>query len=305
MYMKKFFIAAACAACLAVMGCASMEWRAAPQAPIIKELGSVKSLGILSFTPVLPANRHILVKVDKTFYVATELDGVQNKVAMLYIAPDAVSAFFVNKANLAALCRDTGVAMIGGKEALDYPVSKGFTISRVMGQPLTPESGGAGIAGYTAVTAITEVLDRQKVTAQDIVGLGAKYGVDAVLGLEPHVYGEIGQVSPLLSSSKFGKDVPVGTFILNAHVDYEYALYDARTGKKITDSFDMRAPYDTLSNPDDDITDLGLRDVKTVSSFLGGSRYLELFGEPVKRALIPYLTLFRSCYVATLQEVEK
>jgi hypothetical protein len=308
MIKKIRIVSLGCFILLAAAGCASLEWRTAPRAPAIKELGSVKSLGVFSFTPVLRPFGRFLIKSDKTFYVPIEIEGLRRKVALLYTSPEAITLFAANADSLATLCREVSSGEIGNTGAFDYDVSKGYARSRVMGRPLPEDSASPveeGMRGYDFVAVITESFDRDAVTARNIIDLGESYGVDAVLGLELTAIGEIGRVSDQPSRETFGKDVPIGNFVLLVHVGYEYALFDAGTGAKITDSTDTRPEYSTLSKPEDAIVDLGTKDIDALSAFLSGSRYIDLFAEPMKRALVPYLTLFRSTYIATLQEVKK
>jgi len=303
---KTYLFLAASLVFLGFAGCSTMEWRTTPRPPAIKELEGVRTLGVFSFTPVLRPYGRWLIKNTKYFYMPIQIPRVKYKVALLHTSPEAITSFAVNAENLAALCREVAAREIGNPGDFDYGVSKGWDKNRLMGRPLPDSPADAeGAGGYDSVVVITETFNRGAITAEEVVGLGEAYGVDAVLGLEPAVIGEIGKLSDLRSLEDYGKDVAIGSFVLLTKMDYEFTLFDARTGAKMAESPETRPQYSTVAYPDDNVTDLGTSDMDELSAFLSGSGYLELFDGIMTRALVPYLTLFRQIHVATLQKSVK
>ncbi len=304
MEKKTFLVFAAVLVFLGLAGCASMEWRTESRPPAIKELEGVKTLGVFSFTPVLRPYGRWLIKTG-TFNTPIQIPRLRYKVALLHTSPEAITDFAVNPENLAGMCREVAAREIGNPGDFDYEVSQGWDKSRLLGRPLPASDAEEGAGGYDSVIVITETFKRGAITAEDVVGLGQAYGVDAVLGLEPTLIGEIGKLSDQRSQEDYGKNVPIGNFVLLTKVDYEFTLFDARTGAKMAESPGTRPQYSTVARPDDNVTDLGISDMNELNAFLSGSGYLELFDGILTRALVPYLTLFRKTHVATLKKVEK
>ncbi len=284
--------------------CAAMQWVSSPRQPVITQLAGVPSLGIASYPARLGANDHVLVKVGGDYYTPIEVNGLTNKVAMRYTSPDAISKFSVNAQNLASLCRKVWVAELGNRD-FDFTVLKGMKPGRIMGQSLT---GDASAGGYQSVVDIPDPLTRKSFSADTMKSLGQKYKVDAIVIIDPRVYGEIGRVVPEFVEHPSGKQVRPGNFVLRGFVDYDYELYDAKTGVKITDSSQTKAEFDTmmgLQQLEDSIVDLNLTGEPDLSAYLNGPQFLPVYSGPMKAAMIPWLSLFKPHYLATLEEVKK
>ncbi len=287
-------LAAACA-CLALSaGCKSVEPDSGLRGPGIPELAGVKSIGVFSFTPVILPNTRALSRADASFYAPVEIPGVNRTVSLLHIAPDAASKFFVNKANLAVLCREVGAAMIGDTAPFDYAVRKGTAVFHLRGRPSA--APGAGPAAAASVVAVTEVMGFREAKEKTMAAVASLYGVEMLLGLEPHVFAEIGRVSAEAAPSGLGEDIPAGQFVMNARVGYAWALFSGATGKKVTDSHAVRPQFDSAAG-DEKIIELGTADMKTLNGFISGKQYLSVYEEPMRRGLIPLLPLFRPVYV--------
>jgi hypothetical protein len=281
------FLASLCA-------CVSVQWTYSVQGPAIAELRETRALGIAVFDPVLQPNDHPLLGVSGAFTRPIDIDGVTGKVALLVLAPDAASKFAVNPYCLAGACLDAWVTEIGTAHRFDCALSNGMTLARVLGQTA---SGEVVPTGYQAVRAVPQTL-RRDVSAMAIRDLCRGYEVDDLLVVEPSVYAEVGQVTDQQSEHAIGLEIDPGNFILRAQVDCRYVLFDGRSGKVITDSARSKAPYDTERPPETWIFDLGLSNPRAVAGFLDGPRFPQMFALPMREAVKPYLTLFRSCVVA-------
>jgi hypothetical protein len=308
--MKRFrSTAAGLASCalLGIAGCAAMEWRSAPREPAIKALQGAQSLGVFSFTPELSPFGRFLIKTEKHYYMAISVSWMKQKIALVYLSPEAMTDFSVNAEALAALSSAVTAREIGNADGFDYSVWKSGVNSRLLGAPLLePSAEESGqTRGFDSVVAIGESFTRGSATPERIKGLGEKYGVDFLLGIKPAFIAEIGLVTDQRSTWDYGKEVPIGNFILMTQISLEYVLYDAGTGAKVTDSSATLPQFSTIVDPMDNITDLGIKDMDELNAFLSGTGYIAKFEEPFKKALAPYLSLFRPLHVATLQEVKK
>jgi hypothetical protein len=275
--------------------CVTVQWRVSVQGPAIAQLDAVRALGIAVFDPVLKSNDHQLIGVGGAFTNPIDLDGVSARVALLVLAPDAASKYSANRESLSRACCEVWVNEIGAARPFDYALSRGARGVRVLGQ--TPD-GRAVPNGYDAVRAVPEPLGRAPLSAAFVTDLCRRHQVDALLGVEPSVYAEVGQVSSQESDRPFGKDVDPGNFVLRAQVSYEYVLYDGESGAAITDSSTCRPQYDTRLPPETWIVDMGPSNPQAILGFLKGPGFLGALAQSMREACKPYLTLFRSCAIA-------
>ncbi len=308
--MKKIItVAVVVAAALAVAGCASlgsMKLVATPSGPSIEQLAEVKRLGVASFEPVLRGNDHTIIVKAGQYYAPIEIDGVTRTVALLYKAPDAITQFAVNKDSAAKLCREVVARQLGMAGDFDYTVSgKGVAAVRILGRD--PEGGAAIESGYDAVKDIGQTLGRKQVTADAVARIAQASGVQAVLFVEPRLYGEVGLVTAAPSKSSFGKEVPQGNFILRGWAELDWALYDGASGKLLADASTVRSPYSFGPGfrPEERIVDLAIRDVGAVNTFLAGPQYLKACDGMLRNALVTYLPMFRRVYLGQYVKVEK
>jgi hypothetical protein len=274
-----------------------MQWAFSRQGPVVPELGAVRTLGIAVFDPVLKSNTHLLIRVSGPLYNPVDLDGVTNKVALMALAPEAASKYSVNRDVLARTCLEVWEREIGTEHRFDYALSDGLKVTRILGQGV---EGNPVPTGYDAVRAVPERLSRQGASDAAVRELCRRYEVDALLAVEPSVYAEVGQVSPLQSEHTVGKEIEPGNFILRVQVAYQYVLFDGKSGTVITDSTRSKPQYDTRQPPETWIIDLGPASPQSITGFLNSPRYAKLFPQPMQEALKPYLTLFRTCAVAVL-----
>ncbi len=305
--MKKVpFISLTAAVLLALAACASLEWVASPQPPLIKELSTVKTLAVACTTTRLAENDHLLVKVGRgDFYNPTEINGVGYLVSMLYSSPQAINDFSVNGDALSGLCRDTAVELIGGKGSFDYYMYKGLSVMRVMGQSI---DGATPAGGYQKVVAVPQYLSPDPIAADQVARIGSDLGADAVLVITPKVYGEIGQLSTRQSKSSPTPDLSSlkpGDFILRAWFTMDFRLYDGRSGVKIADSSGVKPQFDTLIGIGKDVRPLNISNLAAAKSLVLSPDYLKLFKDPIKTGMLPYLTLFRPVFLGVMQKVEE
>jgi hypothetical protein len=300
-------MAAAFAALALFTGCASLEWRSGLRPRGISKLDGVKRFGVFSFTPSLvPYGRIFLVK-SGTYYIPFAVPGLRTKVALLHTSPEAMTDFGVTAEVIGNLTAEMGAREIGATADFDYEVWEDGRKSRLMGAPLPDAEAAAGeeAASYESVTSIPEVLSRGDARPETIKRLGRDYGVEVLLGLEPTVTAEIGRVTDAPSDEVQVKAVPIGNFVLLTRISMGYVLYDATTGARMTDSDGTRPAYSTAPRFGDGIWDLGINDLRELNAFLARKEYAGAFDEPLKKAFIPYLGLFRQLYVATLQEKQE
>jgi hypothetical protein len=275
--------------------CVTVQWRVSLQGPAIPQLDAVRALGIAVFDPVLKSNDHLLIKVGGAFYNPIDIDGVSSRVALLVLAPDAASKFSANRESLSRACCEVWVNEIGTARPFDYSLARGAERARILGQ--TPD-GRTVPTGYDAVRAVPEPLGRAPLSADLVTELCRRYHVDALLGVQPALYAEVGQVSSQQSDRAVGKDIEPGNFVLRAQVSYEYVLYDGESGAAITDSSRSRPQYDTRQAPETWIVDLGPSNPQAILGFLKGPGFLDALALSMREASKPYLTLFRHCAVA-------
>jgi hypothetical protein len=287
--------------------CASMQWVSRPRPPVIGQLSNARSLGVAVYATRLKLSEHLLVKVGKGDYWApTDVGAFANKVALRYTSPDAISKFAVNGDNLGALCRKAWVDEMGSAD-FDLSVLQGLMKpARVMSKSL---SGEQVTGGYDSVVEISDALSRRAINAQTITSLGEQYKVDAILIIEPQVYGEVGKVVPEdAKNSSGGKKVKPGNFVLWGTVDYEYELYDAKSGAKITDSSATKSEFPSMISfhaGNDVAADLNVTKEPALDAYLNGPKFLDLYVAPAKAAVIPWVTLFKPHYLASFEEVKK
>ena len=297
--MKNLPGATAVIACLAALcACVSVQWTFSVHGPAIAELRETRTLGIAVFDPVLMSNDHLLPGGGGEFTGPVDIDGVTARVALLVRAPDAASKFAVNQDGLARACLDAWMAEIGTAHPFDYALSRGVTMGRVLGQDA---AGEVVPTGYEMVRAVPGTLGRE-VSAAVVRDICRRYAVDALLAVEPSVYAEVGQVTTQQSEHAIGMEIEPGNFILRAQVDCGYVLFDGRSGNVITDSARMAPQWDTVRPPETWIVDLGPSNPPAITGFLDGPRFPPLFSAPMREAVKPYLTLFRSCVVAVRKQ---
>ena len=116
--------------------------------------------------------------------------------------------------------------------------------------------------------------------------LAACHGVEALLVVEPSVYAEVGYVTEQESGSPFGKDIPVGSFLLRTVISYAFVLFSAETGK-ITTSSDV--PGAALPGAETCLFDLGPMTPRQLLSFMNTEDYAELFEQALREAVKPLL----------------
>jgi hypothetical protein len=298
-------VTAAAVVLLALAACASMEWVSSPQPPVVKELAGVKTLGVACTAARTGANDHLLLKIGSgDFYNPIEITGVPYAVAILYDSPQAIKDFSVTPESLGALCRNVAVKLIADTGSFDYYQFKGLSVTRLMGRSI----GGETAAGsYDTVVAIQDLVPVGSLTADAAARLGSSYGVDSILVIEPTVYGEIGQMtrqaskSGSMDSSAFKS----GDFILRTWVKLEFRLYDGKSGAKISDSNAVKAQFDTMLPIGKDVYPLPVSSLQLARALVLSADYLKLFTDPMQKGILPYLTLFRPVYLATLQKTEQ
>ena len=304
---KKFpFISIAAFVLLILAACASMEWVSAPQPPLIKELSGVKTLAVACTTTRLAENDHLLVKVGRgDFYNPTELAGIGYLVSILYDSPQAINDFSVNGDALSGLVRDTALEMIGSRASFDFIQLKGLSVMRIMGQSM---DGATPAGGYKKVAAVPQLLSPDPLAADQVARIGSSLGAEAVLVITPTVYGEIGQLSNRQSNSSPTPDLSAlkpGDFILRAWFSMDFRLYDGRSGVKIADSAAVKPQFDTMIGIGKDVRPLKMTSLAAAKSLVLSPDYLKLFQDPVKTGMLPYLTLFRPVFLASMQKVEE
>jgi hypothetical protein len=275
--------------------CVTVQWRVSVQGPAIPQLDAVRTLGIAVFDPVLKSNDHLLIRIGGAFYNPIDLDGVNSRVALLVLAPDAASKFAVSLESLSRACSEVWVREIGAARPFDYALSRGTERVRILGQ--APD-GRTIPTGYDTVRAVPEPLGRMPASAAVAADICRRYRLDALLGVEPVVYAEVGQVSSQRSDHAAGKEIDPGNFVLRAQVAYEYVLYDGRMGAVITDSSRTAPQYDTRLPPETWIVDLGPSNPQAIVGFLKSPGFLGALSQALGEASRPYLTLFRGCAVA-------
>jgi hypothetical protein len=274
--------------------CVTVEWNVSVRPPAIPQLEAVRALGIAVFDPILRSNDHLLIRTGGAFYNPIDLDGVTARVALLVLAPDAAAKYAANPGSLSRACREVWVQEIGTARPFDYALSRGAERARVLGQGA---DGRTVPTGYDAVRAVSEPLGRAPGSAA-VADLCRRYKVDALLGVQPVVYAEVGQVSSQQSDHAVGKDIEPGNFVLRAQVSYEYVLYDAQSGAAVADSSRNKPQYDTRQPPETWIIDLGPSNPQAILGFLKGPGFLDAIASSMREASKPYLTLFRSCAIA-------
>ncbi|MGA2480513.1 MAG: hypothetical protein ABSG63_17315 [Spirochaetia bacterium] len=243
--------------------------------PAIPELASIRRLGIAACTPRLAENEHVLRRTDGGLFDPVDLEGVSHLVALLSPSPDAASRFSVTPASLAASCRRIWVKEVGSAHAFDGETG--------------PRGDGQRAAGLEEVKGIGDPGVCLDASQEEMRALAACHGVEALLVVEPSVYAEVGYVTEQESGSPFGKDIPVGSFLLRTVISYAFALFSAETGN-ITTSLEM--PGVALPGAETCLFDLGPMTSRQLLSFMNTEDYAELFEQALREALKPLLPLF-------------
>jgi hypothetical protein len=275
--MNAFFSAvAAIAAPLCLLAACTSTGRVQP-VPAIPELASIKSLGIEACTPRLADNEHVLRRIDGCLFDPVDMEGVSHLVAILSPSPEAASRFSVTPASLAATCRRIWVKEVISAYAVESETG--------------PRGDGPHAAGLEEVKDIGDPGICLEASREEMRALAARHGVEALLVVEPSVYAEVGYVTEQESGSPFGKDIPVGSFILRTVISYAFALFSAETGK-ITTSLDV--PGAALPGAETCLFDLGPMTPRQLLSFMDTEDYAGLFEQALREALKPLLPLFRT-----------
>jgi hypothetical protein len=238
-------LGAAVSLCL-LGACSSLGGKPLPGASIISELASKERLGIAAGVSHLGANEHALRRTGGSLSEPIDLEGVSHLVAILSAAPDAASRYAVTAASLAAMSRRIWMEEIGpgrAREIEDPAVS---------------------------LTAPEDLMR----------DLAARHGVDAILVLEPSVYAEVGYVTEQDSASPFGRDIPVGNWLLRVLVAHELALFDAETGRCAGRVAAPRFDGEIC------LFDLGPMTPRQLMAFLGTEEYAALFTQALRRAVL-------------------
>jgi hypothetical protein len=300
--MRKILLALVISvAALCLAGCASMEWVSSLKPAQIARLSGARAIGVVVLPVKTLESTGWAVKILGDFYTPTEIPEIPYKVAMIYASPAAVTELAVTKDTLASLWRDAAAQLIGGETDFDAAFPRGFGSVRLMSQSLTGEKAPRA---YDTVVPITDAVP-PSLTAEAITSIGAAYGVDAVLALQPTVYGEIGMVLTFATEKDMSGAVKPGDFFLRSKVSMSYVLFDGKSGAVITDSTATPAPYAPREAKRAVITKLPVTDVAGLKAFAASGAYPALWKDRFQEVLIPSLPLFRPVYVGVMEAVQK
>jgi len=278
-------------------GCGTFKWVAVEEKPMVTEMESVKTIGVAGFLPILPGDRHVLVKWGKDadkedWKVVGGYPGVTTNIVIVVKANDAAADYGVNKGKIAAFAQESWLDALSGKMDYDVVGMEGLSVKRVASKTDT----GERLQFKRNIVKIPETVDDM---AEDwkIISLGKKYGVDAVLGGTVEVYAEIIRSTGEENEDASYGDVQLseGQYALKLEVYLEWALYDARTGDIIKDSDNVRSEFVSLQMAEKTIyplLDVIPGDFKDLSRFISGRRYAELFRKAVRDKVKEYAYLF-------------
>jgi hypothetical protein len=218
------------------------------------------SLGIAAFTPVMMESEQLPWETEGAFFDPIDIEGVTHMVSILCPSPDAASRFSVTASTLASMCRKIWVKEIGRirSEAKDI--------------------GDPSVRRDSEQCALREIAER--------------WGVIALLLVEPSVCAEVGHVTEQASRSPFGKDIPVGNCLLRIMISYQFWLFNAQAGRLATSA-------GQFSDAETCLYDLGPMIREQVIAFMNTEAYSALFEQALRKALKPLLPLFRTSVEAT------
>jgi hypothetical protein len=287
-------------------GCGTFKWVAVEEKPMVADMESIKTIGIAQFYTELPGNRHALIKWgEDDWTVVGGYPGVTTQIVIVVKANDAAANYGVNKEKISTFTQESWLKALAGKIEYDVVNMDGFTMKRVASR--TDE--GEKIKFNQDVVKIPVIVD-EETAGTKIKNLGKKYGVDAILGGTIEVYAEIIRSTGEENDDTFFTDVQLseGQYALKLEVYLEWALYDAQSGRIISNNDKQKSEFVAMQMAEKTIYPLSNvipGDFKDLYRFIASTQYAELFRKAIQDKILEYAYLFIPHYRMVQEEVKE
>ncbi|MBN2353065.1 MAG: hypothetical protein JXD23_10890 [Spirochaetales bacterium] len=305
--MKKSIAMLVCA-CAVLAGCASMVYVTEKTPPEIKELSSVKTLGVARFKLTLENNHYITMKVgneEGAGIIGGSYEGVDKVVLIVVPAPEAAGDFYVTRDKLPGIAQAAWVDYLSGNVPYEYKgVAPGFKMETIT----SADEKGNPVTGHPTVVSLAKTLDPFKDDAAAVTGLAAESGADVVLAGEMTVYADVVKATAKpVTTGMSNISLAPNQYAVKATVTYEWALFDGKSGKRIADSRSNRVKFlnpDQFENHLFPLPVAQVRGKNDLDKFMASPEYEQLFKKSLSSSVIPYLYLFVPHYLGTFQEAK-
>lgn len=245
---------------------------------------TIQNVGVARFAITLKGNPHALMKIGdaEEHSIIGGISGIQTICTVVVKAPDALKNYAVTKSSLGKINQDAWIEILSGKDYNITLIEGLMTIHKFSNK--SPD--GMTVDGYSSVVPIDEILGTSE-SSSTIREIGEAYPVDAVLAGEAEVLAEILRSTGETDPDKDDQDRTFfrNEFIINFNVYYDWVLYDAKSGDKISSLDDMTIKYSELSSPGSNykVLPLPAGNYDKLFDFLNGQE----FGEYILLESIP------------------
>jgi len=295
---------------LITAGCLNLTYVTEQSAPAIRLMATSGTVGIVPFNVTIEMNHHILATIgdmEGAILVGETYGGVDKQVMVVVKAPDAATRYYVTADKLSILGRDVWADYLSGNQPFDYTgVDDHWRMERIMSQ----DEAGVPMSGFPETVAVSERLFSLNASPPVVRDLAGRYGVGALLACDMTVYAEVIKATDEENEDPAGPAGRVSLardqYAVTVEIDYEWALFDGRTGEKIADSTVIPLKFFNPENADKTIfpLPLSIRRPYELERFLASREYETYFRQSIVNELQPYLYLFTPHYRGHYVEVE-
>lgn len=298
-------------AALLFVGCANLQLVVSRTDPAVPEMAAAQTVGIAQFTVVAEGSRWITMRVGNeegaSIIGGADYPGSDKVVQIVVSAPDAATRYYMTKDRLASLTQDVWAQYLSGSAPFDYQgVNEKWQAEKIMSSD--PE--GNAVTGFPRIVKIRETVDPFRDSGTSVAGIAKNYGVDILLAGTVRVYAEAVKATdkPITTAGMDTVELEPGQYAVRVEINYDWALFDGKTGRKITDSDRSKLKFFNPDRPSSflfPLSSMSVRGKLDLEKLMASSEYQNLFEQGMNTRIVPYLYFFVPHFKGTYEEIKE